>query len=59
VTRDARPGSFFQIVINGSAEAGGTRRKFYLGAMRGRTPHEVVAASYGIDFAVYREAMRR
>jgi hypothetical protein len=45
-------------VINGSAEPDGTRRKFYLGAMRGRTPHEVVAASYGINPDVYREAVR-
>jgi hypothetical protein len=45
-------------VINGSDEPDGTRRKFYLGAMRGRTPHEVVAASYGINPDVYREAVR-
>jgi hypothetical protein len=45
-------------VINGSAEPDGTRCKFFLGAMRGDTPHEVLAASYGIDPAAYREAVR-
>jgi hypothetical protein len=45
-------------VINGSPEPDGTRRRFHLGAMPGDTPHNVVAASYGIDPAVYREALR-
>jgi hypothetical protein len=45
-------------VINGSPEPDGTRRRFHLGAMPGDTPHNVVAASYGIDPAAYREAVR-
>jgi hypothetical protein len=45
-------------VLNGSLEPDGTRRKFHLGAMPGETPHDVVAASYGIHPAVYREAVR-
>jgi hypothetical protein len=45
-------------VINGSLEPDGSRRKFHLGAMRGETPAEVIAASYGINPAVYREAVR-
>jgi hypothetical protein len=45
-------------VINGSLEPDGTRRKFHLGAMRGDTPHDVVAASYGINPKIYREAVR-
>jgi len=45
-------------VVNGSLEAGGARRKFHLGAMRGDTPQEVIAASYGINPDVYREAVR-
>jgi hypothetical protein len=44
-------------VVNGSAESDGTRRKFYFDA-RGRTPRDVIAASYGINRAVYREAVR-
>ena len=45
-------------VINGSLEPDGSRRKFHLGAMAGGTPAEVVAASYGIAPAHYREAVR-
>jgi len=45
-------------VINGSLEPDGTRRKFHLGAMPGDTPHDVIAASYGINPAIYREAVR-
>jgi hypothetical protein len=45
-------------VINGSLEPDGSRRKFHLGAMRGDSPHEVVAASYGINPQAYREAVR-
>ena len=35
-----------------------SRRKFILGAMPGDTPHEVIAASYGVKPDVYREAVR-
>ena len=45
-------------VINGSLEPDGSRRKFHLGAMRGETPAEAIAASYGIAPAHYREAVR-
>jgi hypothetical protein len=45
-------------VVNGTIEPDGTRRKFHLGAMPGDTPAEVVAASYGITPAHYREAVR-
>ena len=45
-------------VRNGSLEPDGTRRRFHLGAMRGDTPHEVIAASYGIAPKHYREAVR-
>ena len=45
-------------VVNGSPEPDGTRRKFHLGAMPGDTPHDAVAASYGINPAVYRESVR-
>ena len=45
-------------VNNGSLEPDGSRRRFHLGAMRGDTPHEVVAASYGIAPKHYREAVR-
>jgi hypothetical protein len=46
-------------VINGSLEPDGSRRKFHLGALRGSgTPHEAVAASYGIAPEYYREAVR-
>jgi hypothetical protein len=45
-------------VINGSLEPDGSRRKFHLGAMRGDTPAEVIAASYGIAPKHYREAVR-
>ena len=45
-------------VLNGSLEPDGSRRRFFLGALDGRTPHECVAASYGINPARYREAVR-
>ena len=45
-------------VLNGSLEPDGSRRRFLLGAMPGRTPHEVIAASYGIAPKHYREAVR-
>ena len=45
-------------VLNGSLEPDGSRRKFHLGAMRGETPAEVIAASYGIAPTHYREAVR-
>jgi uncharacterized protein DUF6745 len=45
-------------VTNGSLEPDGTHRKFHLGAMAGDTPHDVVAASYGIAPKHYREAVR-
>jgi hypothetical protein len=45
-------------VTNGSLEPDGTRRKFHLGAMPGNTPHEAIAASYGIASAHYCEAVR-
>jgi hypothetical protein len=45
-------------VVNGSLEPDGSRRKFHLGAMPGDTPHDVVAASYGIAPTAYREAIR-
>ena len=45
-------------VHNGSLEPGGTRREFLLGAMPGNTPHECIAASYGINPQHYREAVR-
>ena len=45
-------------VHNGSLEPDGTRRRFHLGAMPGDTPHECLAASYGIVPAHYREAVR-
>jgi hypothetical protein len=45
-------------VVNGSLEPDGTRRKFLLGAMPGKTPHEAIAASYGINPAHYQEAVR-
>lgn len=45
-------------VVNGSLEPDGTRRKYYLGAMPGDTPAEVIAASYGIAPGHYREAVR-
>ncbi len=45
-------------VMNGSLEADGTRRRFHLGAMPGATPHEAIAASYGIAPAHYREVVR-
>lgn len=45
-------------VLNGSLEPDGSRRRFILGAMPGRTPHEVIAASYGINPKHYREAVR-
>ena len=45
-------------VVNGSLEPDGTRRKFLLGAMPGATPHDAIAASYGISPKHYREALR-
>jgi hypothetical protein len=45
-------------VQNGSLEPDGSRRKFLLGAMPGATPHDVVAASYGINPKIYVEAVR-
>ena len=45
-------------VVNGSLEPDGTRRKFILGAMPGKTPHEAIAASYGVAPKHYREAVR-
>lgn len=45
-------------VVNGTRERDGTRRKFHLAAMPGNTPAEVIAASYGIALAHYREAVR-
>jgi hypothetical protein len=45
-------------VTNGSLDPDGSRRKFHLGAMRGETPHDVIAASYGIAPKHYREAVR-
>ncbi len=45
-------------VDNGSLEPDGTRRRFLLGAMPGDTPHDVIAASYGISPKLYREAVR-
>jgi hypothetical protein len=45
-------------VNNGSLEPDGARRKFVLGAMPGKTPHECIAASYGIKPHLYREAVR-
>ena len=46
-------------VMNGSLEPDGTRRRFHLGAMPGNTPHEVSAASYGLNPNIYqKEAVR-
>jgi hypothetical protein len=52
-------------VHNGSLEPDGSRRKFHLGAARNPqtrrppvTPAEAIAASYGINPAHYREAVR-
>jgi hypothetical protein len=45
-------------VENGSLEPDGSRRKFVLGAMPGETPHDAVAASYGIGPRHFREAVR-
>jgi hypothetical protein len=46
-------------VQNGSLEADGSRREFVLGAMAGaRTPHEAIAASYGLRPEAYCEAIR-
>ena len=46
-------------VQNGSLEPDGSRRRFFLGALRGaNTPHEAVALSYGIDPKVYVEGVR-
>jgi hypothetical protein len=45
-------------VVNGSLGLDGRRRRFHLGALPGDSPHDVVAASYGINPAIYREAIR-
>lgn len=45
-------------VVNGSREPDGTRLRFHLAAMPGDTPADVIAASYGIARAHYREAVR-
>jgi hypothetical protein len=50
-------------VENGSLEPDGTRRRFVLGAAtrRGERPescHDAIAASYGVNPAVYHEAVR-
>ena len=50
-------------VVNGSNEPDGTRRKFVLGAARrsrreATTVAEAIAASYGVNPKVYREAVR-
>jgi hypothetical protein len=45
-------------VVNGSLEPNGTRRKYVLGAMPGNTPHEAIAASYGLNPTKYKEAVR-
>jgi hypothetical protein len=46
-------------VYNGSLEPDGTRRRFFLGAMRdAKTPHEAVAMSYGIRPENYNEQVR-
>ena len=45
-------------VQNGSLEPDGSRKTYVLGAMPGNTPHECIAASYGINPARYREAVR-
>jgi hypothetical protein len=42
-------------VLNSSLEPDGSRRKFFLGAMPGNTPHESVAASFGISPNFYNE----
>ena len=43
-------------VVNSSLEPDGSRRKFFLGAMPGDTPHEAVAASFGRPTEKYKEA---
>jgi hypothetical protein len=45
-------------VMNGTIELDGKRREFTLGAMRGETPHDAVAASYGIAPKKYKESVR-
>jgi len=45
-------------VQNGTLEPDGSRRKFILGALPGNSPHECVAASYGINPKYYNEAVR-
>jgi len=42
-------------VQNSSLEPDGTRRKFILGAMRGNTPHEAIAASFGFNPNAFKE----
>ena len=46
-------------VVNGSLEDDGSRREFFLGAPNdARTPHEVIAASYGFNPSIYYEFAR-
>lgn len=45
-------------VTNGTIESDGERRRFFLGAMDGDTPHECIAASYGVAPKKYKEAVR-
>jgi hypothetical protein len=46
-------------LTNGSLEPDGSRREFFLGAPpEARSPHDVVAASYGRPAAKYVEAIR-
>lgn len=45
-------------VHNGSLEPDGSRRAFLLGAMPGATPHDAIAASFGISPKHYVEAVR-
>lgn len=42
-------GMRFISVVNGTVESDGKKRKYYLGAMPGETPSQVIAASYGIN----------
>lgn len=44
-------------LLNSSLEPDGTRRKFHLGAMPGKTPHEAVAASFGFNSDTFKEAV--
>lgn len=45
-------------VVNGTVEPDGNKRKFILGAMPGKNPHEVIAASYGVNPKIYKESVR-